>query len=203
MPLVSGQRSPVAGPSSPARSRRFEEYGDSMRMDDSPRHSYDSNVSLLHGHHSRSNSQGSLLSDAGIVGERGSHLATPTGLATLNEDVDVEAGLYEHDDELTGSASSRSVVTGRKTIPDDSRRGSLHDKILNNSSNRSGRRRTISDAIPPPIRAVTSKFSNFVSNNRGILMICLSQACFASMNATVSYSWQSCRHSWIFANLSS
>lgn len=171
---------PSSVPSSPARTiRRIEDYGDTLQMYDSPRHSQESSVSLLHGQHSRSSSAGSF--DSFVGPER----SFAPGLASLAEEDNIaiydEAGDLENDDEFPHRIERRS---------------SLHNKIdndLNASTSKASqrqRRRTRhrkgSSVIPPVVQEGASKAAMYVKENRGLLMIAASQAAFAAMNAMVS-----------------
>lgn len=185
-PQVRGSAS-TSVPNSPARTiRKVEDYGDTLQMYDSLRHSHESSVSLLHGQHSRSSSAASFDS---FVGQERSFAP---GLASLAEEDNIavydEEGDLESDDEFPHRIERRS---------------SLHSKIQNDAApapgesqpqRRRSRHRKGSSVIPPAVQESASKAARYVKENRGLLMIAASQAAFAAMNAMVSssgYLWNS------------
>ena len=165
-------------PNSPARSiRKVDDYGDTLEMYDSPRHSHESSVSLLHGQHSRNSSAGSF--DSFVGPER----SFAPGLASLAEEDNIaiydENGDFDNDDEFPHQVE---------------RRNSLHSKIKSdaatgqacNSQRRRTRHRKSSSVVPLVVQESASKAAIYVKENRGLLMIAASQAAFAAMNAMVS-----------------
>lgn len=168
-------------PNSPARSiRKPDDYGDTLEMYDSPRHSHESSVSLLHGQHSRNSSAGSF--DSFVAPER----SFAPGLASLAEEDNIaiydENGDFDNDDEFPHAIE---------------RRNSLHSKIQSDAATVSGgsnskrkrtRHRKRSSVVPVVVQESASKAAIYVKENRGLLMIAASQAAFAAMNAMVSSS---------------
>lgn len=181
-------RASTIGPSTPVSSsvRGPEQYGDTLEMYDSPRHSHESSVSLLHGQHSRSSSAGSF--DSFVGPQERSFVQIQPGLPRLDEEDNI--AIYDEDGE-NDDEFPRQIE----------RRSSLHNKIENGAVSRdhtgstsgSGRRRKRtghhqkrSSIIPPVIEENVSKVAMYVKENRGLLMIAASQAAFAAMNAMVS-----------------
>lgn len=167
-------------PSSPARTiRKTEDYGDTLQMYDSPRHSHESSVSLLHGQHSRSSSTGSF--DSFVGNER----TFAPGLASLAEEdnniaIYDENGDAEHDDEFPHRIERRSSLHN-KIISDGASSGSTSPR-----HSRGTRHRKRSSVIPPVVQESASKAAMYVKENKGLLMIAAAQAAFAAMNAMVS-----------------
>lgn len=173
-------RGSTIAPSTPITSsaRALEQYGDTVEMYDSPRHSHESSVSLLHGQHSRNSSAGSF--DSFVGPERTFvQLAPEDNIAVIYEEDE------EHDDEFPRQTERRSSLYNKIESDAVAREG-------NSSSSRNTRRRNAghhrkrSSIIPPVIEENVSKAAMYVKENRGLLMIAASQAAFAAMNAMVS-----------------
>jgi hypothetical protein len=170
-------------PSSPARARKLEEYGDTLEMYDSPRQSHESATSLLHGQHSRSSSAGSFDSFVGGGLERSSLQQVP-GLARLTEE-DSDEVTYsqsgQYDDEFPGKHDRRSSLYSK--IDSDALPGGS-----TSSKRRQRRHRQREGSIVPPIvQESASKAATMIKENMGLLLIAAAMACFAAMNAMVGY----------------
>lgn len=175
-------------PSTPVRgaARTLEEYGDTVQMYDSPRHSHESSTSLLHGQHSRSSSAASF--DSFVGQEQRSFVQIPPGLPRLDEEDNIaiydEEG--EHDDEFPGHNGRRGSL--QKKIEDDTARlenGGSPGSASRRQRKRNTHHRKRSSVIPPVVVESASKAAMYVKENRGLLMIAASQAAFAAMNAMV------------------
>lgn len=188
-----------SAPNSPARARRLEDYGDSMQMYESPRHSQDSSTSLLHGQHSRASSIGSLDSPYTAAVHNGSGLERSSaipGLPRLSEEEHHNTLLpshfsndhdSQHDDEFPHTLDRRSSL--RNKIENDAALGNGHASgKTSRRSTTEGRHRTLSSVSIPleKVQESASKFAIYLKENRGLLMIAAAQLAFAAMNAMVS-----------------
>ena len=160
----SGLSTPPMTPSSPSsapRARRIEDY----EMDDSPRHSRESSRSLLSGHE-RSSSIDSLQLSGNGTGK-----AYPSSLKRIDEDGILSEEDEEEDDPSLLAAESQKIRRDKHKYYDDD----TSDELPTSRS-----RRASSFSI------AASRAKSTLQDNRGILMIIVSQACFAGMNVMVS-----------------
>lgn len=140
-------------------------------MDDSPRHSRESSRSLLHGHE-RSSSIDSLQQQQ----LNGTGKAYPSSLGRIEED------LAPSEDE-EGDAEDEGRLLKSTKIQRDKQK--YYDDHTDELPGRPRRNSKFGKA------AATAK--DKLHDNRGLLMIILSQACFAGMNVMVSRRSSGCQ----------
>lgn len=175
---ASAEGTPPATPR-PAASSRYDQY----EMEDSPRHSRDSSSSLLGGHERTASLDSTYSSrdEAGrLLGPSSSAAGAAGGdLHIIQEDEDDDEEAYDSQ----GGASSRRSGNGSRAQPVDKRK--LYEGDGNDGDDggliRGGARRLRSRSFSK----ATAGIRKVVMENRGLLMIILSQACFAAMNVMV------------------